>query len=43
MKRLSLFIVTTLFFNTFIMAQDNILTLDECIRIGIENNLLLYK
>jgi outer membrane protein TolC len=41
MKRLSLFIVTTLFFNTFIMAQDNILTLDECIRIGIENNLLL--
>ena len=41
MKRLSLCIVTTLFFNTFIMAQDNILTLDECIRIGIENNLLL--
>lgn len=43
MKKISLLITVALFLNTFIMAQDNILALDECIRIGIKNNLSIKK
>lgn len=41
MRKLSLLIATVLLYHTFSMAQDNVLTLNECLKIGIENNLSL--